>query len=94
MLFVNNNNGCYSFMVKDERMCKICKRSLYSTHEEAKSRMIFHLNSVTNSSNVVIQTSDTDVLVIALGWMGSMSSDIKIPFVFSLVNLYYFRKLH
>ena len=93
-LFVNNNNDCYSFTVKDERMCKICERSLYSTHEEADSRMIFHLNSVTNSSNVVIRTSDTDVLVIALGCMGSMSSDIKVPFIFSLVNRYNFRKLH
>ena len=76
-LFVSNND-CYSFTVKDERMCKICERSLYSTHEEADLRMIFHLNSVTNLSNVVIQTSDTDVLVIALGCIGSMSSDVQI----------------
>ena len=69
-------------------------RSLYSTHGEADSRMMFHLNPVINSSNVVIRTSDTDVLVIALGCMGSMSSDIKVPFVFSLVTRYYFRKLH
>ena len=92
-LFVNNNNDCYSFTVKDERMCKICERSSYSTHEETDSRMIFHFNLVTNSSNV-IRASDTDVLVIALGCMGSMSSDIKVPFVFSLVNRYSFRKLH
>ena len=70
-------------------MCKKCEKSLYSTHEEADSSMIFHLNSVINPPNVVIRTSDTDVLVIALGCMGSVSSDIKVPFV----SWYYFRKL-
>ena len=67
---------------------------VYSTHEEADSSMIFHLNSVTNSSNVVIRTSDTDILVIALGYMGSMRLAIKVAFVFSLVNRHYFCKFH
>ena len=52
-------------------------------HEEADSRMIFHLNSVANPADVVIRASDTDVLVIALWCIGSMSSDIKVPFLFS-----------
>ena len=39
--------------------------------------MIFHLNSVTNPSNIVIRTLD-DVLNFALGCMSSMSSDIKV----------------
>ena len=90
---MNNNNNCYSFPVKDQRMYKICKRSLHSTKDEADSRMIFYLYSVTNPANVVIRTSDTYDFVIALWCMGSMSSDIKVPFVFSLVNRYYFRKL-
>ena len=37
----------YSFTVEDQGMCKMCKRSL-SMHEEADSRMIFHLYSVIN----------------------------------------------
>ena len=93
-LFVSNNIDCYSFTVKDEKMCTMCERSLYSTHKEADSRMVFHLNSVTNSSNIVIRTSDTDVLVIAFWFIGTMSSDIKVPFAFSLVNRCYFRKLY
>ena len=93
-LFVNNNNYCYSLALRDERMCKMCEESLYSKHEEAESRMILHLNLVTNPLNVVIRTSDIDVFVIALCRMGSMSSDIKAPFVLSLVNWYYFRKLY
>ena len=82
-LFVNNNNDCYSFTVKDERLCKMYKRSSYLTHEHADSKMIFHLNLVTNPTNFVIRTSDTDVLVIALWCMPSMSSDIKELFLFS-----------
>ena len=62
------------------------KKSFYSTQEEADPRIKFHLNSVTTPANVVIRTSDTDVLVIALGCMGSMSSDINVAFVFPLVN--------
>ena len=75
-------------------MCKMCEGSLYSTHEKADSRMMLHLNLVTNPLNAVIRTSDIDVFVIALCCMGSMSSDIKVPFALSLVNWYYFRKLY
>ena len=77
-------------------MCKMCEGSLYSTHEEADSKIMLHLNLVTNPLNVVIRTSasDIDVFVIALCCMGSMSSDIKVPFVLSLVNWYYFRNLY
>ena len=85
-LLVNSDDDCYSFPVKDQRMRKMYERSLHSTHEEANSRMIFHLNSVINPANVVIRTSNTYVLVIALEWMCSMNSDIKVLFVFSLVN--------
>ena len=67
-------------------MWKMYKKRFYSTQEEADPRIKFHLNSVTNPANVVIRTSDTDVLVIALGCMGSMSSDINVAFVFPLVN--------
>ena len=74
-------------------MYKMYKRGLCSPHKETDSRMIFHLNSVTNPTNVVIQTSDSNGLVITLGCMGSMSSDIKVPFVFSFVKWYYFCKL-
>ena len=55
-LLVNNNNDYNSLTVKDQLMCKMCKRSLYLMHREADSRIIFCLNSVANSAKVVIQT--------------------------------------
>ena len=38
------------------------------------------------NNNLVIRTSDTDVLVIAIWCMGSMRLDIKLPFAFSLTG--------
>ena len=55
--------------------------------------MTFHLNSVTNPAKVVIRTSDNDILAIKLSYMGRMSSEIKVPFVFCLVNWYYFYQI-
>ena len=43
------------------------EEELYSNHEEADSRMFFHLNYISGPSNVVTHTDDTDSLVIALG---------------------------
>ena len=37
------------------------------SHEEADSRMLFHLSKCSTPSNIVIRTVDTDVLIIALG---------------------------
>ena len=37
------------------------------SHEEADSRMLFHLSKCSTSSNIVTRTVDTDVLIIALG---------------------------
>ena len=82
---MNNYNDCYPVTVKDERMCKMCKSSLHLTHEVADSRMIFYLNlnALTNLADFVIPTSDTEVLVITLRSMGSVSSYIKVPFLLS-----------
>ena len=57
--------------------CLKCAKVVYMTHEVADLRMIFQLNALTNPADFVIRTSDTAILVIALGHMGSMSSDIN-----------------
>ena len=48
-------------------MVRMIQPHLYSTHEEADSKIIFHVTSIEENSNVVIGTADTDVLIIALG---------------------------
>ena len=67
-------------------MENVQKKFIFDTLK-ADSR-VFHLISVTNPANFIIRTLNTDVLVIELGCPGSMSSDIKVPFAFSVVNWY------
>ena len=51
---------------------------MYCTHEEADSRMLFHLKSLSSVSNVVSWTSDTDVLLIALSCWSHFNEDINL----------------
>ena len=39
----------------------------YAKHEEADTRMIYHVGQLPSETNVVVRTADTDVVVIALG---------------------------
>ena len=52
--------------------------SLYSTHEEADSRMLLHVKSIPAPSNVVIRTVDTDVLIIALGCLDLIDQGLEV----------------
>ena len=51
---------------------------LYSTHEEADSKMIFNLTSIEKNSDVVIRIADTDVLIIALGCISQIPPYINL----------------
>ena len=51
---------------------------LASSHEEADSKMIYHLTILEENSKVIIRTSDTDVLVIALGWLENIPESINV----------------
>ena len=47
-------------------------------HEEADTRMFFHLAQLNHPKNVVVRTADTDCLVIALGCKSFYHCDTKI----------------
>ena len=64
-LYVTDGN-VYLFEVSNGKMVKMIQLHLYSTHEEAESKMIFHVTSIEENSNVVRRTADADVLIIAL----------------------------
>ena len=49
------------------KMVRMIQPHLYSTHEEADSKMIFHVTSIEKNSNVAIRTADTDVRITVLG---------------------------
>ena len=45
----------------------------YCTHEESDQRMVYHISQLPSASNIVICTNDTDVSVILLGLIDSLS---------------------
>ncbi|KZS20614.1 Uncharacterized protein APZ42_012648 [Daphnia magna] len=57
---------CYCYKVVDGKIWKSTEGSMSSSHEEADTKIIAHLATIPPPANVVIRTSDTDVLVIAL----------------------------
>ena len=66
-LYVTDGNVCYLFGVSNGKMVRMIQPHLYSTNKEPDSKMIFHVTSIEENSNVVKRTADTDVLIIALG---------------------------
>ena len=51
---------------------------MFCTHEEADTRMFFHLAGIIQPKNVVIRTADTDCLIIALANRRNYHVDTKI----------------
>ena len=69
-LYANCENKVYAYKVKDSKLIVTEEDRLYSDHEEADSRMIFHVKEIAASDelkDIVIHAIDTDVLIIALG---------------------------
>ena len=77
-LYVTDGNVCYLFEVSNGKMVRMILPHLYSRHEEADSKMIFHVASVEENSNVVIRTADTDVLIIAFGCISQIPPYINL----------------
>ena len=61
----NHGDTCYSFISQEDRVVKSEKVAYYAKHEEADTRMIYHVGQLPSGKNVVVRTVDTDVAVIA-----------------------------
>ena len=71
-LFVNCEDRCFKFFAEGNCVLKAEIEELFSTHEEADSRMLFHVYYIPTPSEIVIRTVDTDVLIIAFGVMDQL----------------------
>ena len=78
ILYANCGNVYYSFRAVDNKVIRSIEHLLYSTHEEADSRMIFYLGACDTRSEVVIRTNDTDVAVILLGCYEDVSPELVV----------------
>ena len=72
-LYVNCCDTCYKYQVVLNCVVLSDEARLYSSHEEGESRMFFHVSclaenySSTSDVNVVVRSTDTDGLIIAVG---------------------------
>ena len=73
ILYVNCCDTCYKYQVVSNCVVRSDEARLYSNHEEADSRMFFHVSCLaenygsTSDVNVVVRSTDTDGLIIAVG---------------------------
>lgn len=67
VLFLNVEDCCYKYEVINNVVIRTREETLFCTHEEADTRLIYHASQLSRPSNVIIRMNDTDVLVIALG---------------------------
>lgn len=65
---------CYSYHAQQNRVIKMRENDYECFHEEADTRMVFHAFKATAGSKILIQSADTDVLVILLGNMHKMQN--------------------
>ena len=72
-MYANCADKCYKFKVHGDSVLRREESRLFSTHEEADSRMFHHTAFSANKHNsadpinIVIRTTDVDCLIIALG---------------------------
>ncbi|KAI9559499.1 hypothetical protein GHT06_013493 [Daphnia sinensis] len=85
-LNVTFESSCYSFTVVEGKVKRAEEPSFFCNHEEADTRMIGHLGLISTPANVVIKTSDTDVLAIAIGNMSKIRSGITLYLEVGLIS--------
>ena len=66
IVYANCNDQCFKFFGDYSGMFREEAPELCYTHEEADTRMFFHLTLINCPANVVLRTADTDCLIITL----------------------------
>lgn len=66
-VYITNKSECFSFQTVNDAVMKTVEQDFICNHEEADTRIIYHLNKLEKNSNVMVKASDTDILVILLG---------------------------
>ena len=64
-LYVTCENDCYLFTANDNCVYTSKYANLYSTHQEADSKMLFHVASIPSPANIVIKRFDTALVCLS-----------------------------
>lgn len=73
-VYLTVDKQCFRFYSVNNTVFKQELLSLQCSHEEADTRIAFHIASLEPGSNVLVEANDTDVLVILLGNMEKFAS--------------------
>ncbi|CAH0731407.1 unnamed protein product, partial [Brenthis ino] len=74
-----NYESCHMYQVQNEKMIRsIVPELVCSAHEEADTKMVFHVCKTDFDAHVTIRCSDTDVLIILLSNMQHIRKNVQI----------------
>ena len=76
-LYITCGTQCFSFQNVDETITRKEETELECDHEEADTRIIFHLARMHQHENVLVRSSDTDVMVVLLSNMCKLPVNVK-----------------
>ena len=85
VLFLNNDDTCWRHESVNHLSC---------SHEEADTRMFYHLFSIQSGNNVALRTNDTGCLIIELSTMENEDINVWIKGDVQLTNSQWFISLN
>ena len=83
-IYVTCKDKCYLFQVINGSVSRTEDETLRSNHEEADSRMFFHLAKISllgeqeTAKNIVLRLSDTDVAIVGLGNLHLLPENVTV----------------
>ena len=75
-LYASYGGECTQYMADNNQIIVSNPTHLQANHEEADTLIAFHLVNIT-ASNVLVRASDTDVLIILVGIVGSQRPEVR-----------------
>lgn len=90
MLWLNSLlyiDKCYRYKVDNETVLKTIDDQLScEMHEEADTKIVYHVSKIDSEANVMIKCSDTDILITMLGNMKYLNNSLHIWMDASVAN--------
>lgn len=66
-IFLTVNEKCYSYESVNDKIIRTELPEFQCNHEEADTRIVYHLSKLPINSKVMVKTADTDIMIIILG---------------------------
>ena len=67
IIFMTCEDKCYSYTNENDRVVRRDEANMVNFSEEADTRILSHIASMSSPGNIVLRTYDTDVLCSVLG---------------------------